>query len=323
MENLIFEKIIGKDENSLKLVYFKIEALQKYFTNPKYRVFFSDYRGKIIIKEEYLKEDNDFEEVRDFGIAYKKANNERGAVVLFAGDIVGMNEQTRAHWFSYCINDQTLYYPNQDFIRNLIYGEWAQNISIYSALLMEIQYINECCKAMSLPNLFRKEFNHQSLDSSSKPSNYHLLILPTEYEYENFVLTLAKMITDNINTEVFVKCTYPFIPVKGTTKDKNGNTCRKGSKTLLKEWLKENNSCKVSEEDIIKPLQSLIKKRQIPGHSIIKDNIDNKYWKRQDDLIASVYKAVRFLRLLFKNHPLTASVEINPIISKGENIVIY
>jgi len=323
MENLTFNELIGEDENSVKPIYFEIEALQKYFNNPRYHINFSDYRGTIVLKDEYINENNEFEEIKNFGIAYNKISRKKSAIVLFAGDIVSMSEKERAYWFSYCINNQNSFYPNADFITNLIYGEWTKNISIYNALLMEMHYINECCKVMNLSCFFMKEYKYESYDSENRPDNYHMLIIPTKHEYENFVLTLTKMITDNINIHTFTKCTFPFTPVEASKKDNMGNTIRKGSKTLLEEWLTHNTENKDTINEIIKPLKDLIEQRQIPGHQITNNTIDKSNWDAQDQLINSVYRSIRSLRLLFKNHPTTKSVEICDTLLKGEHIITY
>ncbi len=49
-------------------VRFDVHVFKRYFDNPKYSVFYSDYRGSISIKDEYFES----EYVKNFGLAYNK-----------------------------------------------------------------------------------------------------------------------------------------------------------------------------------------------------------------------------------------------------------
>ncbi len=42
----------------LKPVYFKIDVLERYFKDPKYLVFYSDYRGSIALNDDYFESDS-------------------------------------------------------------------------------------------------------------------------------------------------------------------------------------------------------------------------------------------------------------------------
>ena len=69
-----FEGIYSK-KDFLKLVYFDIQVLERYFEDPKYLIFYSDYRGSIVIDDKYVDEDADrIEYLKDFGLAHKKDN---------------------------------------------------------------------------------------------------------------------------------------------------------------------------------------------------------------------------------------------------------
>ena len=158
-ERGIFENIYLKNRDILKPVYFNIQVLERYFEDPKYLIFYSDYRGSIIIDDDYSKDVSDrLEYLKDFGLAYHKNNRDDRAVVTFADDLIKLPIKMQSHFHSYFLTNQDDYYPNEGFVKNLIYGEWVDTISIYQALTLEIHYINKMCLAIGLPKLFIDEY---------------------------------------------------------------------------------------------------------------------------------------------------------------------
>lgn len=307
------------EKNSIELVYFKMEVLEKYFEDPKYLVFYSDYRGSICLADEYVKDDDtEYEYLRDFGLAYEENDSLQRAIVIFACDIFSMSIKMQCHWFSYLLEDQEKYIPNYGFYKNLVLGEWVENISIYQALTMEIEYTNKMCKSMRLPELYLKEFPSDGRLQNERPNNYHTILLPTQKRYYDFVNTLEKMTTGNINKKLFTEYHYGFVEIND--KDDNGNY--KGSLSMLCEWLSKNTSANV-ENSIKKPLRKLIKERQTPAHIIYKNEYDTSIWKRQKELMHNTYVAIRNIRLLFANHPDAKQVEIPVYLFDGKHIVDY
>ena len=67
-----FEKIFSKEKDYLHPVYFDIQVLERYFEDPKYLIFYHDYRGSIVIDDNYAEEDAErIEYLKDFGLAYR------------------------------------------------------------------------------------------------------------------------------------------------------------------------------------------------------------------------------------------------------------
>jgi len=53
------------------------------------------------------------------------------------------------------------------------------------------------------------------------------------------------------------------------------------------------------------------KLRQKPAHTIFEDKFDQKFIKRQRELIIKAYESVRTIRLIFQNHPKVKNSEID------------
>lgn len=82
----------------------------------------------------------------------------------------------------------------------MILGEWVEEVSIYDAILDEMIVINNMCEQMGLPHMFRKTYKSHSLEN---PEDYRIIFLPTLKNFNNFILTLEKMIIHNINYKTF------------------------------------------------------------------------------------------------------------------------
>lgn len=316
MDN-IFKSIANNDD--FKLVYFDINVLERYFNNPKYNVFYSGYRGKISIKDEYYVELEGNEYVKNFGLAYDKKDSNKRSIVAFASELSKLSDKSQAHWYSYIYKNSDNYYPNNAFIKNLIYGEWVENISIFDAMLMEINLINSMCSSIGITKFFREEFTPNSMNKEDKPINYHIVLLPTRENYYNFINTLEKLVINNIQAKTFTDSGHL---IKGVER-KSQEGFNKGTLVLLSEWLAINNSSTSVEKEIISPLKALRKLRQKPAHQLYENVYDEKIWTDQKILMHNTYSAIRYIRLLFANHPLCRSTKVPEILYGGDKIVQY
>jgi len=315
----IFDSLFSKND-ILKPVYFDIQILERYFKNPKYLISYTDYRGKIYMKDEYSSEDlEDYEYIKDFGLAYKENEPEKRAVVVFADDLSKLSKKVQAAWYAHLLDNQEDYYPNNGFIQNLIRGEWVTDISIYQALLMEIHYINEMCDCMLIDKLYKKEYKFNTSNQEDRPIHFHNVLMPTRDNYYNFINTLEKLVINNINATTFTKNSVYIGAIEA--KDENGNS--KGTLRMFEEWLLKNVRGGNPIEDIIKPLKKLRKLRQKPAHQLYVNEYNEKIWSDQNKLVNDVYTAVRNIRLVFSNHPRTSEVEIPSCLFDGEHIVCY
>ncbi len=313
----IFEIIAGG--NYFKVVYFDVHVLERYFNNPKYSVFYSDYRGSISIKDEYFDVTNESEYVKNFGLAYNKKNPEKRAIVAFAADLAKLSGKAQSHWHSLLLDNSEDYYPNEGFVKNLIRGEWVENISIFDALLMEIHLINKMCECIEIPKMFKEEFKFNTMNKEDRPINYHIVLLPTRDNYYSFISTLEKLVINNLEPKTFTTDSLLIKAVESKTDEGNN----KGTLVLLSEWFSQNVKAEEIDKKIIAPLKNLRKIRQKPAHELYANIYDEKIWIDQKKLMHNVYSAVRAIRLLLANHPLGRHVKIPEVLFDGKHIVQY
>lgn len=312
-----FTLMLMKGKCQLEIVYFKVEVLEAYFQDPRYSVSTHDYRGNIYAKDEYYKQ-LEGEWLKNYGLAYhNKLKNNRRAIGVFIGDLAKMSLNAQLKWKINLLSNQEEFTINPGFIKNLIYGEWVDEVSIYSALLDEMNLINNMCDKMGIPQLFKKSFDAHGTE---KPEDYRIIILPTLKNYYAFITSLEKIVVDNINYKTFLKDGNFVHPIERNKE--NGNP--KGSLMLFQDWLERNIS---TDNDIvmqiIKPLKEVRKIRQNPAHRIYDNTYDIDVYRLQNDLINETYTAIRNIRLYFQNHPYCKDIEIPEYLITGEKIVVY
>ena len=313
-----FTKMLLEGQGQLKIVFFKIEILETYFQDPRYKVFWYDYRGSIVVSDEFYDENLESEYIKDFGLGYHKEKlYEERVVGVFLGDLAELSLNAQLKWKANYLENQQDYFINDGFYKNLILGEWVDEVSIYDAILDEMIIINKMCENMGIPHLFRKTYEPHTFE---KPEDYRIMFLPTLKNYYSFVLVLEKIIIHNINYKTFTTTAKYIKPVE--RKDGKGNL--KHSLNMMSEWLKQNIS---TNEDIdkliINPLKSIRKIRQVPAHEIYSNQYDKSLYKKQNEIILETYKAIRSIRLFFANYPGNQDIEIPEYLITGEKIRIY
>lgn len=138
-------------------------------------------------------------------------------------------------------------------------------------------------------------------------------------EFNDFVLLLDKIISDNINKKFFLD-DIPLESEEVRKKDGKIIVREKGTLQLLEEWLKT--KVRVADtkplEETIAPFKKVRKLRQQPAHALDEDIFDQAYFSQQRELIINAYSGVRTLRLLFANHPRVKGHEVPAWLYKGE-----
>ena len=154
---------------------------------------------------------------------------------------------------------------------------------------------------MGRPHLFRKIV---------KPKNFGFLIRPTLKEYNDFILILDKLISDNINRKFF--CNDVSFEQDEARKDGKIVVSPKGTIKILDDWLKLFYRIEDRKpiDEMIDTFKNIRKSRNPSAHDIDNNVFDQKYFKQQRELIIKAYKGIRLLRVIFESHPNVAGYEI-------------
>lgn len=312
MESAPFAKRLALGEPQLTPIYFEIDVLERYFTDPRYNFGFHDYSGQISYHETEeqktsLKEpDQVF--LQTFGLGVDK-ERER-VVVVYLRYLNDLTPEHQIYW-------NTKLYDNEcemryEYYQNTILGEWSTGHSVFSAFIEEQRLINKMSEAITGKKLFRKTF-----EKGQQPKEFTFFTSPTLRNYEEFISLLDKMLSHNINKNFFKGELEldELIPVSAGVVERKP----KGTLRLLEEWLRKNYRLRNEEgyEMLFAPFKKARSERQNPAHKISENEYDKKYFRKQMDLMKEVYFSMDGLRQILGQHPKAKDIEIPDWIKNG------
>jgi len=299
-----YKLCLALGESQLAYRSFDLAVLEYYCNDPRYNYENDDVRGKISYKSEDL-QDSDRIFLQTFGFSYDE--NLNMAVAVFLRYLANLSSEHQLVWQAKELNADYKLHP--DYYRNAIIGDWGERIPICRAFLKELYIINQMANAMGRPPFFRKDFGEYA---ENRPQKFTFLIRTTLEEFNDFVLLLDKMISDNINKEFFQNEVSYEREVH--RKDGRIGIQNKGTLQILDEWIREkfstHNNWALWNKSI-KTFRKVRKMRQKPAHTLDENIFDQRYFKEQRELMIESYSAIRILRLLLANDPAVESADIN------------
>ena len=310
----ILELALGAPQLSYRS--FDLSILEYYRNDPRYYYSNDDINGHISIRDAAgVEQMSESEQIllQTFGFCYDENLNR--AVAVFLRYLADLSPEHQQIWRTKELKSSYSLHP--DYYRNTILGDWGQRIPIFHAFVLEIWIINQMAVAMEHPPLFRNDYGEYG---EKKPRKFGFIVRPTLEEFNNFVLLLDKMISDNINKDFFKN--EVAYETEITRDDGKIIIQNKGTLQIFDEWLKK--SFRTSDwqdwDDAIKAFKKVRKLRQEPAHAVNEDQFDQKYFKEQRELIVQAYNGIRTIRLMFANHPLvkSAKIEIPSVLFEGK-----
>ena len=197
-KNAVFTKQLALAEPQLKPLFFELEVLDRYFSDPRYDFKFEEYSGRISCK--YDENDNPIVREEDqvflktFGLGIDEKNNR--VAVVYLRYLKGLTEEHQIFWKSKekMSNCKML----AEYHQNTIEGNWTFSYSIFTAFLVEQKCIYDLTKIILSKPLFRKTFENEN-----RPKEFTFFFTPTLRNYNDFIHLLDKMISENINKDFF------------------------------------------------------------------------------------------------------------------------
>lgn len=304
-------------EPQLSFRSFDLSVLEFYRNDPRYLYKNDDINGFISIRDEYFESkqiaEHDQVLLESFGFSYDSEYNR--AVAVYLCYIARLSPEHQQVWRAKELTGDYKLHP--DYFRNTIMGEWGERVPIFSAFQKELYIINMMASAMERPPLFRHDFGEYG---ENKPLKFGFLIRPTLEEFNNFVLLLDKLLSDNINKDFFMR----EIPTEKEILRDDGKikVQDKGTLLILDEWVRAKYRTADWEpwDQSIQTLREIRRLRQKPAHAMDENIFDQHYFKKQRQLIIKAYSALRTIRLLFSNHQSVkaANVEVPDWLQNGD-----
>jgi hypothetical protein len=252
---------------------FDLSVLEAYRNDPRYSYATDDIRGQIYIKAEGY-ESPQFPErdkilLETFGFADDDGFNR--AVAVFLRYLADLTPEHQQIWKAKEVAGNYRLHP--DYYRTDVVGNMPEAYSIFTVFLTELALINRMADAMGRPHLFRE-------DGSHKPRHFGSLLRSTLAEFNNFVLTLDKLLSDNINREFFAG----DVPYESEIERGDGKTIvqQKGSLQILNDWVAYalDNPNPDNWKWAYETLRRVRKLRQMPAHALNEDVFNSQYFKQ-------------------------------------------
>lgn len=294
----LFTKLLSLGEPQLTPCYFDMDVLQRYYDDPRYYFFFENYSGRISCKDKegkplVRKEDEVFLET--FGMGYDNQGDR--IVVAYLRYLHALTPEHQLFWQSKMVHPARNPKMLQEYYDNTMEGCWVNSESVYTAFQYELNTIISLSEQIFGKPLFRAK-----IPCDNSPRELSFFFLPTKKHFNDFVLAIDQLISENINKDFFdgkVKMDY-----EKERDDGRIIITHKGTITLLQEWLTNNITMTYgSVEELLKPFKDIRKLRQSPAHKISIDEYDPKYFEQQKEIIWKAYCSLRNLRILLSGHP--------------------
>ena len=290
-----FQRMLRLGAPQFKMLAFDSIVLGRYTADPRYEMLDDGTTMRIRIRPELDEFDAHTPTKDKIHIDYlsRAKTKDGGKVVIgLARYLAKLSPEHQQYWNSYLVHVE--FAPDIDFLKRVM-GEPTYDRSIYDAFLQEQTEINRICELIARPQLFLQTF-----ESNEKPSGFGLLDWPTSANFESFILTLDKMISDNLNQEFFEGA----VEFKHR-EQRDGLTfeTHKGTLRLLGEWLDLQKVDLKIRSDIVGAFKWVRSERQAPAHKMSGDYFNEELWQEQDECISKVYKGARLLRELLSRLP--------------------
>jgi hypothetical protein len=286
---------------------FDLSILEFYRNDPRYMYKNSDIKGYICVQDEYFESDEMAESdqilLESFGFSYDSSGNRYVSVYLRY--LVSLSPEHQQIWKAKEVVGDYKLHP--DYFGSTIGGSFGGGVSIFLAFLKELYIINQVAKLMKRPPLFNQDFGEYADD---RPSQFSFLVRPTLEEFNNFVLLLDKILSDNINKAFFQNEVSYETEIE--RKDGKIQVQNKGTLQILDDWVREFFFMEDWQawNESIKTFRDVRKRRQQPAHTIKENIFDQKYFKDQRELMIRAFKALQILRLIMSKHPLVTTTDI-------------
>ena len=286
-----FTTMLAQGAAQLEFRAFDLSVLEFYRNDPRYHYTTDDVHGTISVKQEHSGlRDSDEVFLQTFGYCYDADVNR--AVAVFLWYLHDLSPEHQRIWQAKLLDRK--HYLHPDYYRTSILGEFPERLSIYDALLAEQRQTNLMAEKIGKPPLFRSTY-----EPSRRPKGFGILIRPTQQAYEDFVLMLDKLMSDNLNREFF----KGELELSETAVKQSGETFLIPIPTIKLLEQRFHGATSHDRDRMLATFRKIRRLRQRPAHTLLDDDrFDQKFLGEQRALIQDAYSAVRTIRSLFETH---------------------
>jgi hypothetical protein len=290
-----FGAAMAKGRGTLELAYFSFDVLEPYRNDPRYHFQYGDFGVDMGIGDEaYLDEtelERDKVSLSHLGFAYDLSGYVRTdvntpivrRVTAFYGDLAKLSPEHQQRWQSYQVSDDGLDPHPAWWMMQM--GEWADGIGPFEHLFLELENLNALSAGAFGEALFR---------NSDRPQDFGWLLRPSQREWDEFIVHLDKLLSDNIRHDALDGAGAP-------RKDKNDQNL--GTLSRLAAFLEGKGIDAAIVRDLMRPLREIRQARQKPAHALRTNITDKSFVHRQVALLEDLNDALKELARWLSTHP--------------------
>ncbi|WP_143545957.1 hypothetical protein [Rhodococcus sp. 14-1411-2a] len=290
-----FGAAMAKGRGTLELAYFSFDVLEPYRNDPRYLFRYWDFGVDMSIGDEaYLDDtelDRDKVSLSHLGFAYDLSDYDRTdvntrilrRVAAFYGDLAKLTPEHQQRWKSYQVDDNGLE-PHPAWWMTQM-GHWADGIGPFEHLFVELENLN---------TLWTGAFGAALFKHTDRPQDFGWLLRPSQREWDEFIVQLDKVVSDNIRHDGLDAAGAP-------RKDKDDQNL--GTLSRLAALLGNNGIDAAVVKDLMQPLREIRQARQKPAHVLRTNVTDKTFVHRQVALLESLNDALKELARWMSTHP--------------------
>lgn len=296
-----YRKAMAEGRGALELAFFRFEVLEQYRNDPRYSFRFGDFGAEAVISDDaYLDEDEPEHDkiiMRHIGFAYDLSGYDKEdpesaiirRVCAFYSDLAKLSPTHQQRWRTYQVDDGGLT-PHPAWLAPQM-GHWPDGRGPFARLAYELETLN---------TLHERAFGEALFFTTDRPETLGWILRPSQREWDDFVLTLDKLLSDNIRHDGL---SAAGVPRRNDAGEVVGTIVR------LSWWLE---ALGLPEADVraeLAPMREIRSARQIPAHALRRNVTDVTLIHRQVDLMERVNMMIRGLRHFWQTHPANSAWE--------------
>lgn len=293
--DLPYERRLAEGQGWLDVAYFRFEVLESYRNDPRYHFDFLDFGVTTGVTDAvYLAEnerDADKVSLSHIGYAYDFSRADDGviarSVCAFLSDLAKLTPEHQWRWRSYEVTPPESVHPHPVWFGQMM-GNWADGIGPFEKLMVELKAWN---------TLHMRAFDCDLLRETERPREFGWIIRSSQSEFDQFVQTLDKLLSDNISHEALDAANAP-------RKNEAGDSL--GTLNRIAQLLESKGNPKESVDELLLPLREVRSARMEPAHRLRRNVTDENIVGQQVELLVRVIDSVQDLRQFWQRHPANA-----------------
>lgn len=274
----------------LDVAFFRMDVLESYRNDPRFAFEFNDFGARASVTEAMYEDES--EPHRDkvsisLGFAYRDPLSDDELIVRFVAaflrDLARLSPEHQRRWETYEVVAEDAK-PHPIWLAEAM-GHWIDRIGPFDALFAELAALDE---------LYERAFDTPLLRTTKRPSEFGWIIRPSQLEFDDFVQTLDKLLSENLRHDAFDAAGIAKI-------DEAGQPI--GTLNRLDHLLQRARVPEDQRKDVMQPLRDVRSARSKPAHALRRNISDANFVRRQAELLRDVTHSIEALRRFWQTHP--------------------